>query len=322
MSCYINQFDSFDPLKDRVSGLPTFQAPEIASRARQLLRGRTAREIEGLAYNADSLIEEYFESIKNDEIERLEAEGDARFCEQISEGGRVVECHLIPEMMDELEILTRDDISDVEALKEALGMFAILSDSEVPNIQDFEYFAAMGLWNIADAMERRQFRYDLSAHKKIKRKPNELDNSDISIISDYLLQAMDAVCYSEHLLEIKKMNDRYLKRVMNFRQKLSAHEEDTEAIRKEILEEFKAEEALRKSEKGRNLSRLRHKGRDKARAAVLSNWENNPAAFPSAEKASCHYSEWLPTQGHKQFTPRTIASWIRQYAKKKGILLR
>lgn len=321
MGRYIDQFDFFDPIKGRVSGLPTSQAPDIALRARQLLRGRTAQEVEDLALLADSFIEQYFEAIKNDEIKRLESIEDSKFCEQILEDGKIVQHRFLYEMEDELEILTRDNISDIESLKEAITRFDIISSSEVDNIQEFEYFAAMGLWHIADAIRYQQFKYDFQIRKKVKRNSEEITRSELSIIADNLLKAMEAVCYGEHLRQVNRLIDFYKKRADSLKAQIF-NQENLDNIRKEIQIEMEKEAAHQRSENGRKLNKLSQKKRHKAHAAVVSDWEKNRTSFSSAEKASHYYFEWLSGNGHQQFEPRTIANWIRDHAKKNGILLR
>ena len=94
-----------------------------------------------------------------------------------------------------------------------------------------------------------------------------------------------------------------------------------QAIRDEVAAKLQEEEARRKSEHAKKLSRLRHRDRDDARQAVLTAWEQNPTAFPSAEKAGNYYADWLQSQG-KSFEPRTVTGWIRSHAKDKGIKFR
>lgn len=65
----------------------------------------------------------------------------------------------------------------------------------------------------------------------------------------------------------------------------------------------------------------RHAPRNAVRSMVLSDWEKNISAYPSAEKAGRHYADWLQAQGHS-YEPRTVRDWIRERAKEKGITFR
>lgn len=69
------------------------------------------------------------------------------------------------------------------------------------------------------------------------------------------------------------------------------------------------------------LNKKRHEQRHRARALVCAEWERAPNAFPSAERAGNHFSQWIAGQGHP-YEPRTVTSWIREHAKQLGIRFR
>lgn len=72
----------------------------------------------------------------------------------------------------------------------------------------------------------------------------------------------------------------------------------------------------------RNLSERRHAKTREAREKVLHDWEKEPSRFRSAEKAGAYYSDWLVKQDCKRFETRTVADWIREHARLRGIKLR
>lgn len=318
------QFDDFDPLEGKPPHRPFPEMASIAWRARRLLRGRTRNQITRLASDADFSIEQYFEMARDDEIDRLEREGDLRFCHAVDNDGDV-KYVFDRDKLDELEIPTPDDTSEVEALKESIGSWVDLSKDEVPDAKEHEYFAAMALWFIAESIQRLEYRYDLATHKFVKRENEQLGEFDFSRIGEYVIKAMESVCYGEHLQSLDSVKGRFVERIGRLQIALESQQTKSEkteqAIRDEIAAKLQEEEIRRKSEHAKKLSRLRHRERDEARQAILTEWEKNPAAFPSAEKAGNYYADWLQSQG-KTFEPRTVTSWIRGCAKDKGIKFR
>lgn len=296
----------------------------IVSRARWLLRGRTSDQISRLASDADFSIEQYFEMARDDEIARLEQERDSHFCREVGDDYGI-SYQFDRDKLDELDIPTPENTSEIEALKESIGGWVDLSKDEVPDAKEHEYFAAMALWFIADAIERLEYRYDLNTHQFVKRENCRLEEFDYSRIGEYVIKAMEAVCYGERLQDIERVKGRFEERIDRLQKALESQQTKTEmteqAIRDEVAAKLLQEDAQRKSEHAKKLSRLRHRDRDDARQAVLIAWEQNPTAFPSAEKAGNHFADWLQRQG-KSFEPRTVTGWIRSYAKDKGIKFR
>ncbi len=318
------QFDEFDPLEGKPPHRPFSEMAGIASRARWLLRGRTRDQISRLASDADFSIEQYFEMARDDEIARLEQERDSYFCREVGDDYGI-SYQFDRDKLDELDIPTPDNTSEIEALKESIGGWVDLSKDEVSDAKEHEYFAAMALWFIADAIERLEYRYDLDARQFVKRENRQLEEFDFSRIGEYVIKAMEAVCHGEHLQDLERVKERFETRIGRLQEALESQQTKTDeaerAIRDEVAAKLQEEEARRKSEHAKKLSRLRHRDRDDARQAVLIAWEQNPTAFPSAEKAGNHFADWLQGQG-KSFEPRTVTGWIRSHAKDKGIKFR
>lgn len=74
-------------------------------------------------------------------------------------------------------------------------------------------------------------------------------------------------------------------------------------------------------EKMKALNLARHRPNHDARERVVSEWQKNPATWPSAEKAGLHFSDLLAKEG-STYQPRTVTGWIRAHANLKGIRIR
>ncbi|MEA1052318.1 hypothetical protein U5801_21285 [Lamprobacter modestohalophilus] len=316
-------FDEFDPLKGDIPYNHRFSAmSDIAWRARRLLRGRTPEQVRSLAQDASMVIEEFFESAKREEIERLERDGDTDFCDTHVDEFGAVSFRFRSDMEDELEIPTEDNSSELEAFKEGYGSWDNLSADEVPDAKDHDYYAAMALWFVADAIEGLHYRWDFSNGwinaRRVPREQTPLEANDMAKVGSHLIKAMEAVCYAEQVYEADQLKQRFDAQLQRVRE---THAAEQERVIEQVREEFEAEERQRRSEQGRELSRLRHSKRDAARQLVLDHWQADPSAHASAERAGIFYADWLATLGH-QFQPRTVVNWIRAYAKAQGIRLR
>ena len=317
------QFDEFDPLKGDIPYNYRFSAmSDIAWRARRLLRGRTSKQVRNLAQDASMVVEEFFESAKREEIERLEREGDTDFCDsQVDEFGGV-SFRFRSDLEDELEIPTADNTSELEAFKESYGSWIDPSADEVPDAKDHDYYAAMALWFIADAIEALHYRWDFSdGWMKARRVPREqtaLEASEMANVGGQLIKAMETVCYAEQVFETDQLKQRFDAQIQRIRE---THVAEQERVIEQVRAEFEAEERQRRSEQARALSRKRHRKGDEAKQRVIEHWQADPSAHASAERAGIFYADWLETLGH-QFQPRTVVNWIRTHAKAQGIRLR
>lgn len=138
------QFDIFDPLEGKPPYKPFSEMAGIVSRARRLLCGRSRDQISRLASDADFSIEQYFEMARDDEIARLEQERDSYFCREVGDDYGI-SYQFDRDKLEELDIPTPDNTSEIEALKESIGGWVDLSKDEVPDAKEHEYFAAMAL---------------------------------------------------------------------------------------------------------------------------------------------------------------------------------
>lgn len=308
---FFQQFEKFNPVSGYVPEHPFSYLPEIAYRARALLRGRTVEQIDETAKRVSREIDGYFLDLKDSEVCRLQSEfegGDKSLVEFFEwDGGTRANGRWFfkEEMADELEILTAKNTSEVDALKTIIenrdSCFFLPECAPEPEREEWpegsrhELFAVLSLWLLADAMERM----------------DDKSKYGLSIAGEFAIKAMDAVCYAEHLREAEWIES-YIKKMANA--------ELTEALTKQ-KSEWQEIVLKEKSEKSKKLNQIRHEKNYAAKNMVIDEWKKEPSAFPSAEKAGLHFADWLETKGIK-YEPRTVTTWIRDYAKKIGLRLR
>jgi hypothetical protein len=316
-----NQFDKFDPLVGDIPYYPYFEATDIASRARHLLRDRSSEQVRALASEASLLIDRYFEEAKEEALERLAEEQNEEFLE-FERDGEEVRWKLRPNKESELEIPTAENTSEVDALRESIHWCGCGDVDELPDPKEYEYFAAMALWYVGDYISYRAWRYDFSRRDYVERDPNSLDAHDCRVLGEYLIKAMESVGYAEQLRNDEYWKMRLTRRIEESKSSQKTTGEDAlKAAREELEAQMRQEDARRRSERARELSQRRHSDTYEAKRLVQEDWSKNRTQFRSAEQAGLHYADWLEQKGY-QFQPRTITGWIREHAKLKSIKLR
>jgi hypothetical protein len=307
------QFERFDPLIGDVPELPFTYLPEIAERARSILRRNSFIQLDAAAKRISKEIDIYLDDLKYVAVSelksKLEAEGVSLETYFEWDGGTEANGSWVfkDDMVDDLEILTESNCSEVDVLKTIINDrdFIFFSPEGAPEPEPVEYpegkavylFAVLSLWLLADAIEwsKKGGKYSLC------------------IAGEFAIKSMDAVCYGEHLLEIDFHAD-YLKKQYGA--------EQTGALRKQHAEYEKSTKQA-KSERAKDLNRLRHAPTNHAKKVVTAEWGKNPSQFASAEKAGKYFADWLEDQGIvKSIEPRTVTGWIRDYAKEFGVKLR
>ena len=316
------QFENFDPKSGDVPHHPFTYLPEIAYRARSLLQYRAPEQITLIAKRINSEIDSYFSDLKDNAISELKEKLDPRDEEferffdwdgsSKIENGRWL---FKDGMEEELDIPTAENTSEVDALKTIIenrdSNFFLPKGAPEPEPneysegKDFELFAVLALWLLADAINW----------------PIESKHT-LSITGEFAIKAMDAVCYAEHLRESEWLVA-YTKK--------NADTELTEALRKQkaewqkwiqyCLNQDKERAAKEKTDRAKQLNKIRHEKNYAAKNMVIEEWAKEPSAFLSAEKAGLHYADWLETKGMK-YEPRTVTTWIRDHAKQIGLKLR
>ncbi len=318
---FLKQFDTFDPILGEVPDHLFPILPEIAWRARTILKSRTTSQIISLAKELDWAIEEYFRELKESEICRLESGmqcNDERYAQYFewdslnSGNGRYL---FKDSMLDELDIPTAENTSEVDAIKECLGEWDDLGGEEFPDGKPQDFFAVLSLWLLADTIEWGVGKpspivanFQSSKMAELVRQRDPLDHLDksyrIMMAGQSALKALDAVCHAEHLREVAQLEQAFSS--------------------KEITKQ--AEESKHRSMRTEKLNISRHQNRNEARAKVIDKWQKTPDEWISAAKAGIFLSNWLLGQGAGNdskplfdYQPRTVSDWIREHAKKIGV---
>ena len=201
---YYNQFEKFNPLTEYLPDYPFSYLPKLGWRARTLLSGCSLDKVIKIAQKVSDEIKEYYSDQKYYAVYQLESKfrNGEKSEEEFErffywDGGSVENGRWLfrDEMEDELEIPRENNDSEVDALKAILekrdsdffNSNNVIEPprNEYPEGKDYELFAVIGLWFIADAL-------DAIKHGGVNAK---------SIAGDYLIEAMDAVSYAEHLRE-------------------------------------------------------------------------------------------------------------------------
>lgn len=304
-----------------VPDMPFPQLPSIARRARKLLNLRTEDQIDSAADEIDWMIDEYFLTLKNEEIERLKGEMKAGRVQTERlfqwDGGTIANgrWEFKDDMEDELEIPKSENTSKLEALKDCIGWYVTTDSEDFPNGKEYEFFAVLSLVLLADSIRwltySREFIVTASfTDGRVERSRSVEENKPSDIQSNYALAgesaliAMDAVCHAERLEALARIETKHAQKVAN------------------TLIEIQAEEVKKRSLKATKLNLSKHRETYEAKAKVIEEWEKNISQFPSAEQAGVYFSEWLETNNLKKHEPRTITGWLRTYAKTIGVRFR
>ena len=326
------QFQVFDPVSGYVPEYPFSRLPDIASRALSILTGQTAEQIESAAKRISREIEGYFSDLKFQAVDELTVkfqnnpEAYQEFFE--SDGGTLANGRWVyrHEMDEELDIPTALNSSEVDALKTIIenrdSCFFLPRGAPLPEIEHWpegrthELFAVLALKMLADC---------------IRWTGSGKGLTHLSIAGACALEAMDAVCFGEHVREVEWLEKFHKKQLLEVAACNGALIGGmTERVRTDLLAEQIAHERARQAARSEQMNAARHRGTNDAKELVCKHWENAFRDFPSAEQAGNHYATWLEkkSMGYqlkgKQvfYQPRAVTGWIRRHAKEKGIKFR
>jgi len=256
---FFRQFDDFDPLTGQPPGYPFSLLPSIVTRARALLPGRTRDQIINAAHIADWLIDELIESTQSDIVRRVIERGSWELgylpeAERNEAGVRQLFENWPSEADDPApHYPTADNTSEIDALRECMGTYALDDDSDFPKGRESEYFAVLALWKIADAIhwlrwnrarvieesatllaapvesklsgivyagqDKEKVRAGLTSAMSLLDTPGLGHTDDkfrYSSAGESALEAMDAVCYAEHLKhteDLRRERDELLRQI-------------------------------------------------------------------------------------------------------------
>lgn len=324
---YFGQFKEFNPLSGEVPESPFSLMPLIALRARALLKARTLEQIESISMEIDYAIYCYFVDIKNNEINRLNEilREPRRWKNELDDGyeyalkffewdeGSVENGRWLfkEDMEDELNIQNKFNTGEVYVLKqlsESWGDFG----RDISDFESYELFAILSLWNIADSLNWLQYKREeviksldddaANILKELDDKLSDKENrkeTNLSLAGEASLNAMESVCYAEHLKSVGEIKNAYL-------------------VREKRKQE---DEAYQKSIRAKQLNIARHQKRNDAMQKVIEEWEKSISNWPSAEKAGLYFADWLLKQGY-EYEPRTVTGWLRGHAKQIRVKFR
>lgn len=269
---YYNQFESFNPILEDAPSSPFSNLPKIAWRARSLLNNRSIEQIINMAKRISKEISSYYLDEKYYAISNLESkfksgelsnEEFERFF--YWDGGSIDNGRWIfkDDIEDELDIPTENNDSEVYALKAIIesrdsDFFTPENTiepepNEYPEGKDYEMFAVMALWFIADAIESI----------------NHGGKFGQSIAGDYLIESMDAVSYAEHLRE-KEWHISYNKKVGKIVQAETLKKQKEEFL--EWKKQNKEKITKKLSEQGKKGAHKKHERTNKAKLELIGIW--------------------------------------------------
>jgi len=302
-----SRFELLDPVKGQLPWWPyPYSANGILWRVRELLRRRTDEEVAEIAREAETLIDTFFEIERDHAIAQMETDG--RY--DLFEDGQNSRSGIRPEAHDEYGINDRDNTTELEALDQALSNMFDPSHLGAVDVQEYECLAGFALLRLDSFAKRTVFRYDSESRRFLRKPSDETSHGDFSAAASYLIEATDAVGRAELRRATERLSEKYQQKIGNLKASPNLREE----IRLELLEQ----EKQRRQEESAARNDSRHEMNRQVKSKVLTWFDEKPAQFPSAEKAAKHFCAMLSEEGIER-EQRTVADWIRAYAKEKGL---
>lgn len=308
-------FKYFDPIADQLPYWPGYQsAYGITWRARSLIRGRTREDIKDIAHDVDSTIDAFFES-ERDRLENF-IRRDGRV--DLFEDGENYGSGIRSEAYDEFDIRSRENTTELDALTEALESFSDVPHSSVLDVRECEYLACFALSLLDDFVRGWECKYDHSSGEYLRRDPKEHSAADYRDAATILLEAQDAVGRGELLRAKDELAYRYETRIEQFKKREQNAEANLQTIAEQVRAELFQKDVQRRKEQSASRNNVRHEQNREIKGRVLELFAADPTKFPSAEKAAKHFCAILSDEGIER-EQRTVADWIRAYAKDKGL---
>jgi hypothetical protein len=302
-----SRFELLDPANGQLPWWPyPHSANGILWRVRELLRRRTVEEVAEIAAEAEALIDIFFETERDHAIAQIEA--DKRH--DLFEDGESGSSGIRPEAHDEYGINDRDNTTELEALDQALNNMFEPSNLEASEVHEYECLASFALMKLDDFVKRTMFKFDAMSRSFVRKSEKEASYADYNFAASHLVAAQDAVGRAELRRATERLSQKYEDKIGKLKDREKLHAE----IKAEILEQ----ERLRRQEESAARNNSRHEQNRQVKTKVLKWFKEDPAKFPSAEKAAKHFCAKLSEEGIER-EQRTVADWIRGYAKQAGI---
>lgn len=286
----------------------------IIWRARSLVRNRTREDIKDIARDVESIIEAFFES-ERDRLENF-IRRDGRV--DLFEDGENYGSGIRSEAYDEFDIRNRENTTELDALTEALDSFSDVPHSSVLDVREGEYLACFALLRLDDFVRVWEFKYDHSSGDYLRRDPKEHSVADYRYAAAILLEAQDAVGRGELLRAKDELVYKYEKRIEQFRKREQSAEANLQTFAEQVRAELLEKDIQRRKEQSASRNNVRHEQNREIKSRVLELFAVDTTKFPSAEKAAKHFCAMLAEEGIER-EQRTVAEWIRAYAKDNGL---
>ena len=302
-----SRFKLLDPLKGQLPWWPyPYSANGILWRVRALLHRRTADEVSEITAEAEALVDMFFETERDHAIAQITA--DKRF--DLFEDGQNSSSGFRSEAYDEYSINDRENTTELEALDQALSNMFDPSNMETVDVEEHECLAAFALKKLDSFARSTLFKYDDENHSFPRKSGSEVTHFEYTIAASYLVEATDAVGRAELRKATQRLSQKYEEKIGKIRSSQDLHAE----IRAELIQQ----EKQRRQEEAAARNDSRHEFNRQVKVKVLSWFAEDPAKFPSAEKAAKHFCGILSEEGIER-EQRTVADWIRAYAKDNGM---
>lgn len=310
------RFEYFDPSSAELPYLPYFEvAHAIRWRACVLLKQRSRKDVVEIAHDAEAIIDVFFDSEQDRLKSKIREEG--RF--DLYEDGEHQSSGIRAEAYDEYDIRDKDNTSNLEALVDALDWVFDPSTINAQNVREYEVLAAFALSKLDDWVRQCEFHFDLKARTYVRRGARELSSFDYRSAAGDLFEALDAVGRGELLKAKEDLSNDYGRRLDELHEaKVLTVETNVRLITEKIRTEFIERDARSRKDQALALNNIRHEQNRQTKSRVLEAFAKDPLRFSSAEKAAKHFCAELSEEGIER-EQRTVADWIRGYAKQAGI---
>ncbi|MCB1759383.1 MAG: hypothetical protein KDI68_06325 [Gammaproteobacteria bacterium] len=193
---YWRQFEEFNPLTGKIPLGPFFVLNIVASRARDLLKDKSLREITSIALSIDWII---YEQVEQEYVAMVHPEDEsAAALEDFISDTENTETDISRFSLFESSIEEQDEDHFDESISFFIDEVGVLKDYfdryYLEDMQEYKMFAVLSLWKIADCLNWTEY------------KPTYKENAiGLSIAEGYASKALDALCYAERLLAIQPL---------------------------------------------------------------------------------------------------------------------
>lgn len=323
-------FSGFDPMV----GMPhcwRLDLEPLIRRARALLKGRSRDQVHAAAASIDWMINEYFAECEEQEI-RKQSKLNGILWDLIPVGAeptegaiRLLFKHgLTSDARARLDYATAENTSELTALQACIASYSIASDDDFPDAHAYEYFAVLALQLIGDALSfsspNREVRPVVHANRAFRAPPIRDTRSEAEQLRDTVIgarsamDAMDAICYAEHLHATERLQeelDLHSNLLAAVTEQNSARvaelQRALDAARQDVEEQVEKRTRDKISISSRKAAIQRHARTRAKRQQAIQFYIEHQAEFRSIEKAA------EATASLVKVAHRTAAKWISEF---------